>query len=88
MNVEVNPDNESLRQLREYWQKITAMLVWKLAPDGVTITAADMVAFQQDGRFLLAHGHHDSFEFRMVTREEGDRLAAEYAASQSENADG
>jgi tRNA G37 N-methylase TrmD len=57
------------------WQQITALLVWKLAPSGVTITTEDMLAFINDGQLLMAHGHSDRFDLRMVTKEEAQELS-------------
>lgn len=86
MPVEViNPDSAVLSQVGEYWQKLAAMLVWKLARKGVKISVKDMDAFQREyeagGGVLLTHGHHDSIEFKIVTRAEAERIAA-YDATQ------
>lgn len=76
MTVKImNPDAAVFGQLQEHWQKMAALIVWKLAPKGVTITIDDIASFPQD-RFLLTHGHKDSFEFKIVTKEEAERLAA------------
>ncbi len=71
-----------LDQLRDHWQKVVALLVFKLVPKGesVTITAEDMLryeaAFVRGEAFLLTHGHKDGFEFRMVDKASADRLMA------------
>ena len=69
-------DAAILDQVRDYWQNIAAMLVWKLAPNGVHLTRDDMVQFNLKEKVLLTHGHRDSIEFRMITRAEADKLAA------------
>lgn len=81
MTVKVlNPDSATLTQVQEHWMKIAALLVWKLAPNGVTLTAEDIASFPPD-RALLTWGHRGSFEFKLVTEEEGKRLAAHDAAT-------
>lgn len=83
-----------LDQTREHYTKLFAVLVWKLQkagthPDGVTITYGDLVAynraFDRGECFLLAHGHHDSFEFKNVTAERAAELA-KWNATQKGNA--
>ena len=78
--VEMN-DAAVLDQLREHWQKVAALLVWKLAKrEPVRITSSDLDAFDREsngvGAVLLTIGHHDAFTFRIVT----DAEAAAYAA--------
>ena len=81
--MELNPDNAALTQTREHWQKLFTLLLWKLAPAGVTITLADILEFERQQkireRMLLTYGHWESFEFKLVTVAEGNRLA-EYDA--------
>lgn len=62
-------------QLEGQWEKIVAALVFKLAKDGVVLTMKDFEECTNSGRALLSHGHFDSIEFKMVTREEAKRLA-------------
>lgn len=62
------------------YMKFMALLVHKLAPNGVTITVEDIARFPPDG-VLFAHGHRDSFDFKIVTQEQADRLAAHEAAT-------
>lgn len=77
----INPDSTVLQQVDGYWQKLAAMIVWKLVPRGesVTITAEDMKRFAADyaptGPVLLTHGHFDSFEFKIVSEADAQRLA-------------
>lgn len=81
MTVKVmNPEAAILQQVQEHWMKLAALLVWKLARDGVTLTLDDIQSFPQD-RFLLTHGHRESIEFKLVTKEEAERLAAHDAAT-------
>ena len=81
MTVKIlNQDAAVFDQVDGQWMKLLAMVVWKLAPKGVEITAADIASFPPDGT-LVTHGHRESFEFRIVTEEEAKRLAAHDAAT-------
>lgn len=80
MTVSILYDAAVLDQVQAHWMKIAALLVWKLAPNGVTLTAKEIESFPAD-RVLLTHGHRDSFEFRLVTEADAARLAAHDAAT-------
>jgi hypothetical protein len=56
------------------WQKIAAVVLWKLAPNGVTVMRADKDALPDD-KTLLMHGHADDLELRFVPRTEAQRIA-------------
>lgn len=82
MNMTVKKLNDApvLDQIESIgYMKFMALLVHKLAPNGVTITADDIAKFPPGG-VLLSHGHYDGFEFRIVTQEEAERIA-EHAAT-------
>jgi hypothetical protein len=70
----INPDSAILQQLDGEWQKICALLLWKLAPNGVTLTHDDIQRFPQD-LALYTHGHKDSIDFKMITLEAAKLLA-------------
>ncbi len=71
----MNPDAAILQQLEGHWQKICALLVWKLARQGVTLTHAEIEACTKEGELvLLTHGHYDSIEFKLVTPKEAQRI--------------
>jgi len=79
--TELNPDAVILQQLQGQWQKMVALVVFKLAKEkGVKITQTDITAFMREyertGMTLMTWGHFDSIEFKLVTREEAERLAA------------
>ena len=74
-------DAPVLDQLEGQWQKMLAFVVWKLAPRGVEITAADIERFAAEGGIFLTHGHRDSFEFKIVTPAEAAVLAAHESAT-------
>ncbi len=81
---EINPDNATLEQLREHWEKIAAVLVWKLARDGVRITMQDLDQFQAESDagecVLFTHGHKDSIELAIVSASRAEILARHDAA--------
>ena len=77
-------DAPILDQVREHWQNLAAMIVWKVgAGNAVVLTADDIAKFaaeQAAGHaVLLTHGHKDSIEFRIVTKRQAERLAAHQA---------
>jgi len=71
-------DAAILDQTREHWQKLAALILWKLTQGkaSVSITPADMDAFVASELILLTHGHHDSIEFKLVTPEQAQVLVA------------
>lgn len=72
-------DAPILDQMREHWQKVAAVLLWKLVGQGttVTITAADLETIANGPPLtIFTHGHYDSFDFKLVTEEEAQRLIA------------
>lgn len=75
-NNVMNPDSVVLQQVDGMWQKLAALIVWKLAREGVTITHKDMDEFARGDNVLLTHGHFDSIEFKIVTAEAARRIAA------------
>lgn len=63
-----------LQQVDGQWQKLAALIVWKLnGMKPVEITVADMekveAEFGSAGLHLLMHGKADSIEFSIVTAE-------------------
>lgn len=55
------------------WEKIAAVLLWKYAKDGVTLSTQDLGALPQD-RVLLVTAHGREVEFRFVSIEEAQRI--------------
>lgn len=51
------------------WKKIAAVLLWKLAKDGITITPLDRSQIPAD-RILMASGHRNDIEYRFLPRSE------------------
>jgi hypothetical protein len=94
--VSINKLNDApiLDQLDEQYQKLLAILVWKLQrdgshPNGVTITHKDLVAYTEANArgeaVFLTHGHFDSIEFKSVTKQRAAELA-KWDAAQKGNA--
>lgn len=81
MTVTKLNDAPVLDQMEGQWMKFFALVVWKLAPNGVEITMADIDKFAAEGGILLTHGHRESFEFRIVTPEAAARLAEHEATT-------
>lgn len=78
---ELNPDNPILGQVRDHWEKITALVVWKLAREkGVILSYEDMEQFNKEsdtGKLvLLTWAHKESIELKIVTRADAERIAA------------
>lgn len=81
MSLEKLNDAPVVDQVAENAGKFLALVVWKLAPKGVTITMKDIERFAAEGGIFFAHGHRESFDFKIVTPEEAARLAAHEAAT-------
>jgi hypothetical protein len=60
-------------QLQGLWMKLSAVLLWKFAKDGLSITPRDREAVPDFK--LLVEGHANDLELRWVSRSEGDRIA-------------
>ncbi len=64
----------TVQGLEGRWEKLFAVLAWRVGKDGFKITQADLRALPVD-RVLLVHGHADTIEFRFVKPEEAERIA-------------
>ncbi len=77
----INPDSVVLQQVDGHWQKLTAIILWKLLPPGgvVKITADDIAAmhkhFAPEGPAVFTHGMVDGMEFSLVTAARARALA-------------
>jgi arginine decarboxylase-like protein len=71
----MNPDSAVLQQMEGYWQNMAALMLWKLARDGVELTKEDIESFPK-GSVLLTHGHKESVEFKLVTQEVAETIVA------------
>lgn len=76
-NNELN-DAAILDQMREHWQKLLMLVLWKTQgmDKAIRITSADIQAFADvEGITLFTHGHHDGFSLSLVTPEKAASLA-------------
>lgn len=84
MTIKQMTDAPIVDQLQEHWNKVAAILVWKLAPEGVEITDEDIQEFSRQskaGETILAEiGRPNGFGFRIIDRAEAERLAAHQAS--------
>jgi hypothetical protein len=72
-----NSDNATMQQSGGMWQRYLALVLQKLAPEGVTITKQDVEYFAEaDKHVVLIVGGGDSFTLKMITPTEAERLAA------------
>jgi hypothetical protein len=72
--VEVMNDAAILDQVREHWMKVTALLVWKLSREGVTLSKEDIEAFPDD-QVLVTIGNQEEMQFKIISREQAELLA-------------
>lgn len=81
----MKPENELndaaiLDQMREHWQKIAMLVLWKFRHRlPVKITSKDIEECQSyyapHGPIVLTHGMSDAVELSLVTKERADSLA-------------
>ncbi len=79
--MKINPESAMLQQVDGHWQKLAAMLLWKLAgTDVVRITAADIEALHAEYSpgmpVIFTHGTADALEFSIVDEATAQRLVA------------
>ena len=73
----LNPEAAILQQLDSHWQQVAALLLWKLARVGVTtLTMEEIESFPQQDLVLMTHGHKDSIDFSLVTKEAAEKIVA------------
>jgi len=77
---EVN-DAPILDQVRDHWQRLATLIVWKVTHGkrSITISEQDILEFQKEDRLLLTHGHPGSIEFKIIGPEEAERIKAHQA---------
>lgn len=78
--TEINPEAVVFEQLRDEWEKIAAVLVWKLSRYSIVqITWQDLEKFQMEvdrgEAVMFTHGHKESIEFSIVTASRAVELA-------------
>lgn len=86
MSNALNPDSVMLQQVDGQWQKLAALIIWKLVgrDKPVTITAKDIEAMQASFSpgmgVILTHGHFDSIEFSLIDETAARRVGSHDAA--------
>lgn len=63
----------TVSELQGRWQKIAVVLMWKLAPKGVTLTQWDRNQVPAD-RKLLAEGHANDIQYRFIPTQEAEAI--------------
>ena len=81
----INPDSTVLQQVDGQWQKLAAMILWKLkGREQIKITADDIAAmnaeFAPGIAVIFTHGHADSIDFQIVDEAAARRIAKHDAA--------
>jgi hypothetical protein len=80
--INMTPDSTVLQQVDGQWQKLAAMLLWKLVGRDkcVTLTHADIERFSAEFApgmpVMFTHGHSDSIDFTVVDESAAKVLAA------------
>lgn len=70
-----NPVRKTAFEVRWDWPEIACMLMWRLAPHGVTITRKDLGGLPMD-RVLLEERSSEGIRFEWVTLAEAERRTA------------
>jgi len=71
---EINSDHPVTQGAREQWYKIAAILLWRLG--GAMELGVDDIA-QVAGKAIVVKFENDVIDLKLVTMEEGERLARE-----------
>jgi hypothetical protein len=74
---ELNPNHPVTRTMHDEWHKIVAVLMHQLGMTAAEITEAHLEAFARDypGGAVVADCRNGRFMVRLVSAEEGERLA-------------
>jgi len=67
-------DKVGVLELQGRWMKLVSVLLWKLAKDGLTLTAKDFEAVPADQQ-LLAQGTADAIVYRFLPHAEARAIA-------------
>lgn len=77
--MELNPNHPTTQTLRDHWHKIAILIMRKLGVEHVIITEKDIERLaEHEGSYVFAHDQRDGLHIRLVSREEGERLAREH----------
>lgn len=75
--MEINPNNAAVIRARDQWHKIAAILMVKFDQTAVEITLADVDILGDNERAVVIDERGGKLVIRLVTMEEGERLARE-----------
>lgn len=73
--MELNPNHPVTQEARDLWYKMCAALMLKLGLDSVEITLEDVQRLGDGKNCIVFHSHEDCIELKVVSMEEGERLA-------------
>lgn len=87
---EVGPDHPVVEELREHWQKIAALIMWKLNVKRVEILEDDIISLaMSDPRgmpVILAHAKNDKIIIMLMSGKEADSFAKLHGDGEDLNA--
>lgn len=74
---EINPNHPTSAGLRDQWHKLVALLIWKYELGHVVLSPEDLERMFEEhpDSVVVAEDRRDGIHLRLVTREEGERLA-------------
>lgn len=75
LDGEVNPNHQMTQFARNQWHKIAALLMQELGRDELEITPQMIARMGDNEKAIVIDGRNDKLVIRMVTMEEGERLA-------------
>lgn len=80
---EINPNHGVTKELREHWQNLMAIVLWKsgaLSPDkAIKITSEDIAALQAayQNPAVVTHSRKDSLDLYLASNTQARELAQE-----------
>lgn len=75
--MEINPNHPVTQQVHDHWHKVAAILMMRLGVDSYEVTEEDVLALGDNRRGVVADCRGGRFVVRLVTMEEGERMARE-----------
>ena len=72
---ELNPNHPVTQAVHDQWHKIAGILMMKLGTNAIEITSEDVQALGDEERAIVADCRGGHLIVRLVTMEEGARLA-------------
>ncbi|HKD60516.1 MAG TPA: hypothetical protein VKB47_08650 [Terracidiphilus sp.] len=73
--MEINPNHPTTRALHDKWHVLCAVLIRKMGKRNIRITLQDLVELNMSGDAIVADGHEDDIELRLISQFEAMRLA-------------